>query len=312
MKKDNLELIPSGDPSLLEPLTCLHSPLDLEIAGATLQSLLLERWKRIAEQEKERPFFACSDYWPSGKLLESLSAVSGDFTLLVSGIPAAWRGGTANAPDLASAKILRPEDDDKHSFRIVYPWDILKINEEVLGSLRENSIRGTVRENVTIDGILLLGENSVLLPGVYLEGVVMIGKNCKIGPNCYIRGNTYIGDFCHVGQAVELKNSLLMNHVSAGHLTYLGDSIVCPRTNFGAGTIASNFRHDGKNHRSLVGEELLDTGRRKFGTIIGDNVHTGIHTSIYPGRKLWPDVQTLPGEVVRRDLRPPRNSSGRN
>ena len=175
MKKDNLELIPSGDPSLLEPLTCLHSPLDLEIAGETLQSLLLARWERIAEREKERPFFACSDYWPSDKLLESLSAVSGDFTLLVSGIPAAWRGGTANAPDLASAKILRPEDDDKHSFRIVYPWDILRINEEVLGSIRENSIRGTVRENVTIDGILLLGENSVKMQ----NGVVGDGTGNK-------------------------------------------------------------------------------------------------------------------------------------
>jgi hypothetical protein len=40
---------------------------------------------------------------------------------------------------------------------------------------------------------------------------------------------------------------------------------------------------------------------RKFGTIIGDDVHTGINTSIYPGRKLWPGTSTLPGEVVQRD-----------
>ena len=60
------------------------------------------------------------------------------------------------------------------------------------------------------------------------------------------------------------------------------------KVNFGAGTTTSNLRHDGKNHRSMVHGVLIDTGRRKFGTIIGDGVHTGINTSIYPGRKLWP------------------------
>jgi len=48
---------------------------------------------------------------------------------------------------------------------------------------------------------------------------------------------------------------------------------------------------------------LLDTGRRKFGAIVGDHVHTGIHTSIYPGRKLWPNTSTRPGEIVQRDVR---------
>jgi len=101
---------------------------------------------------------------------------------------------------------------------------------------------------------------------------------------------------------VEIKNSLLMNNVSAGHLSYLGDSIVSPDTNFGAGTITANFRHDGRNHRSIVADELLDTGRRKLGAIIGDDVHTGIHTAIYPGRKIWPSCSTLPGDIVKRDL----------
>ena len=63
-----------------------------------------------------------------------------------------------------------------------------------------------------------------------------------------------------------------------------------------------NFRHDGQNHRTLVDGVLVDTGRRKFGSIIGDGVHTGIHTSIYPGRKLWPGTSTRPGEIVQRDV----------
>ena len=72
--------------------------------------------------------------------------------------------------------------------------------------------------------------------------------------------------------------------------------------NFGAGTTVSNFRHDGGNHRSMVGGKLVDTGRRKFGVIVGDGVHRGIGTMIYPGRKLWPNVTTLPGEIIDRDV----------
>jgi bifunctional UDP-N-acetylglucosamine pyrophosphorylase/glucosamine-1-phosphate N-acetyltransferase len=94
-----------------------------------------------------------------------------------------------------------------------------------------------------------------------------------------------------------------MDKVSAGHLSYIGDSIICPLTNFGAGTITANFRHDGKNHRSAVDGQIMDTGRRKFGTIIGDHVHTGIHTSIFPGRKIWPGLATMPGDLVKKDLK---------
>ena len=159
-----------------------------------------------------------------------------------------------------------------------------------------------MRENVTLDGTVILGEGSILLPGVFIEGTAVIGKNCRIGPNCYLRGCTFVGDNCHAGQAVELKNSILMHHVAAGHLSYLGDSVICPDVNFGGGTIASNFRHDGKNHKCMVDGVLMDTGRRKFGTVIGSGVHTGIHTSIYPGRKLWAGVSTLPGQIVRKDL----------
>ena len=94
-----------------------------------------------------------------------------------------------------------------------------------------------------------------------------------------------------------------MNNVSAGHLSYIGDSIIGDSTNLGAGTITANFRHDGKNHRSEVNGQLVDTGRRKFGCVIGNDVHTGIHTSIYPGRKIWPHKSTLPGEIVAKDIK---------
>jgi len=54
--------------------------------------------------------------------------------------------------------------------------------------------------------------------------------------------------------------------------------------------------------RSLVAGALVDTGREKLGAVLGDDVHTGINTSIYPGRKLWPGTATAPGAVVREDV----------
>jgi bifunctional UDP-N-acetylglucosamine pyrophosphorylase/glucosamine-1-phosphate N-acetyltransferase len=51
-----------------------------------------------------------------------------------------------------------------------------------------------------------------------------------------------------------------------------------------------------------VKKKAVGTGRTKLGAIIGDNVHTGVNTSIYPGRKLWPNTTTLPGTAVHSDI----------
>ncbi len=186
--------------------------------------------------------------------------------------------------------------------RLHYPWDLLVLNERLVAQLTESDIRGELSPAAHLSGVLRLGEGSRILPGVFIEGNVVIGKECKIGPNCYLRGNTVIGDGCHIGQAVEIKNSVIGDLSSVGHLSYVGDSILGSRVNFGAGTIIGNLRHDGKNHRSLICGELVDTGRRKFGAIVGNDVHTGIHTSIYPGRKLGAGTSTRPGAVVSCDL----------
>lgn len=188
------------------------------------------------------------------------------------------------------------------SFLLLHPWDLLKVNEALIGTLQENQWDGEVSPAAHIEGVLHVGAGTRILPGVFIEGNAIIGENCKIGPNCYIRGNTAIGDGVHIGQAVEVKNSIIGHGSSVGHLSYVGDSVIGNKVNFGAATVTSNLRHDGKNHRSVVAGELLDTGRRKLGTIVGDHVHTGIHTAIYPGRKLGPNTTTRPNASVEKDL----------
>lgn len=187
------------------------------------------------------------------------------------------------------------------SFLIQHPWQLLQVVEAIVGAMPRSSIAGEVHPLATVEGTLQLGSSSRILPGVFIEGHAVIGNNCKIGPNAYIRGCTAIADHCHVGNAVEIKNSLLMSHTCVGHLSYVGDSILGQHVNFGAGTITANFRHDGANGKSIVAGQLVDTGRLKLGAMIGDGVHTGIHTSIYPERRIDSGMSTLPGEVVAKD-----------
>lgn len=183
---------------------------------------------------------------------------------------------------------------------IGYPWHILDANEFLLFRVK-SSIQGEVSPSATVGEKVAIGKRSEILAGAYIEGKVIIGDDCKIGPNCYIRGSTSIGNHCHIGQAVEIKNSIIGDNTNICHLSYVGDSVIGERVNLGAGTIIANLRHDRSNVKSMVKGEKVDTGRLKFGAVIGDSVHTGINTNIYPGRKLWPNTTTLPGEIVRED-----------
>ncbi len=215
--------------------------------------------------------------------------------------PTTWPlEGTKSDWRLAGKTLAEWEVSLERTFEVNYPWDLLAINEEIMASIPEWS--GHPNIQLGEGAQVIVGKGTKILPGVYIEGNIVIGKNCKIGPNCYLRGSTSIGDDCHVGQAVEIKNSILGHGASVGHLSYVGDSVIGARANFGAGTITSNLRHDGSNHRSDVAGEVIDTGRRKLGVIIGADVHTGINTSFYPGRKMGPGTTTLPGSVVSRDI----------
>lgn len=187
-----------------------------------------------------------------------------------------------------------------HWLSVGYPWDLIDANSVLVSEIK-NDIKGEIEKNVTIKGKISVGKGTKILSGTYIEGNVVIGDNCKIGPNCYLRGDTSIGNGCHIGQAVEIKNCIIMDNAKVPHLSYIGDSIIGENSNIGAGTITANLRHDNKNVHSIVKGKKVVTGRRKFGTIIADNVHTGINTTIYPGRKLWPGVSTKPGGIVYKD-----------
>ncbi len=183
-----------------------------------------------------------------------------------------------------------------------YPWELLGTQEFFMKDMDEQEILGIVEPNAQIKGSVGIGKNTVIKSGAYIEGPVIIGENCIIGPGTFIRSNTAIGNNCVVGHSVEIKNSIIMPNTSIAHLSYVGDSVIGENVNLGAGFIAANLRHDGENVKSMVKGRLVDTGRKKLGAIIADNVKTGVNTSIYPGRKIWPGKQTNIGTIVKNDI----------
>jgi UDP-N-acetylglucosamine diphosphorylase / glucose-1-phosphate thymidylyltransferase / UDP-N-acetylgalactosamine diphosphorylase / glucosamine-1-phosphate N-acetyltransferase / galactosamine-1-phosphate N-acetyltransferase len=194
---------------------------------------------------------------------------------------------------------------DKEMIRIVTlkswleigrPWDILAANEILLKELQPQ-IRGKVEPGATLTGKVSIGRGTIVRSGAYIVGPVIIGENCDIGPNCYIRPTTCIGDQVRIGNAVEVKNSAIMSGSKIGHLSYVGDSVIGEKCNFGAGTVCSNLRHDKGNIKSYVKGERVDSGRRKLGVIMGDNVMTGINTSIYPGTVIESGFRGLPAAI---------------
>ncbi|WP_255171657.1 bifunctional sugar-1-phosphate nucleotidylyltransferase/acetyltransferase [Natrononativus amylolyticus] len=180
------------------------------------------------------------------------------------------------------------------------PWELLEANEWKLGEL-EGRIDGEVSEDARLEGPVVVESGAEIESGVVVEGPALIREGATVGPNAYIRGATLLGEGAKVGHAVEIKNSVLSPGATVGHLSYVGDSVLGRDVNFGAGTTVANLRHDDETIEFTVKGERTATGRRKFGVVAGDEVKTGINTSLTPGLRLDVGATTTPGETVDRD-----------
>ncbi len=184
---------------------------------------------------------------------------------------------------------------------IGFPWHVLEANEMLLqeGSDIQWEIRGEVEPHATLKGNVSVGERTIVRNGSYIIGPAVIGNDCDIGPNCFIRPATSIGDRVRIGNAVEVKNSIVMNGTHIGHLSYVGDSIIGENCNFGAGTKVANLRHDGRTVLVELAGKKFNSGRKKLGVIMGDNVHTGINSMINVGTTISGGACIQPGEFVK-------------
>jgi UDP-N-acetylglucosamine diphosphorylase / glucose-1-phosphate thymidylyltransferase / UDP-N-acetylgalactosamine diphosphorylase / glucosamine-1-phosphate N-acetyltransferase / galactosamine-1-phosphate N-acetyltransferase len=186
-------------------------------------------------------------------------------------------------------------------FDVGRPWDLLDANIWALKSM-DHKVLGTVEEGAHLIGSVTVAQSARIRSGAYIEGPVFIDEEADVGPNCYIRSGTSLGKKVRVGNACEIKNSILMDGTHIGHLSYVGDSVLGEKCNLGAGTIIANLRFDDGKVKMMIKDKLVDTGRRKLGAVLGDNVKTGVKSLFMPGVKVGANSWVGANFMVERDL----------
>ena len=183
------------------------------------------------------------------------------------------------------------------------PWDLLAANEILMRGLK-GRIEGEVDKAATLAGEVVVEAGARVLGGAHVKGPTIIGRDSEVGPNCYVRPATTIGRGCKVGNGCEVKNSILMDGTHVPHQNYVGDSVLGERCNLGAGTKLANLRLDEETVKVPWRGQLLDTGLRKLGVIMGDDVKTGINASIDVGTIVGEETFIGPGAVARGTIAP--------
>ena len=296
-------LLPPRNPALCAPITSNRDLGACLIANLPMRELLSADLRRAglqlveAKEAGPRTLRIPIDNWIEIGALLMLGRNPKSACLVDSeGNTLAWKG-SVNPNDCVEKLVT-----DANCFPVNYPWDLLRMNEEVLALMDETSLLGEVSPLASVSGVVRLGNGSRILPGTVIEGPVLIGANSRIGPNAYIRGSTCIGSNCFVGNGAEVKNSIIYNNTYISRQCYVGDSIIGTHVTLGAGTCTENHRHDGRHHISIVQRKPVNTGRLKLGAILGDGVRTGVNTSLEAGVKIGIARTTAPGSVISKDL----------
>ena len=179
---------------------------------------------------------------------------------------------------------------------VTYPWEALpKIGAFILelgASLSEEEYekRG---ENIWI------ARSAKVAPTASITGPCIIGKDTEVRHCAFIRGNALVGDGAVVGNSTELKNVILFNKVQVPHYNYVGDSILGYKSHMGAGSITSNVKSDKLLVKVHTPEGDIETGIKKFGAMIGDEVEVGCGSVLNPGTVIGKNTNIYPLSSVR-------------
>lgn len=147
-----------------------------------------------------------------------------------------------------------------------------------------------------------IAKSATVAPSACLNGPLIIDEDAEIRHCAFIRGSAIIGKGSVVGNSTEIKNDIIFNSVQVPHYNYVGDSILGYKSHMGAGSITSNVKSDKTlvvvKDRYDTGEEL-ETGRKKFGAMLGDYVEVGCNSVLNPGTVICPHSNIYPTSCVR-------------
>jgi NDP-sugar pyrophosphorylase family protein len=144
-----------------------------------------------------------------------------------------------------------------------------------------------------------IAKDATVFPSAYIKGPCIIGHKTEVRHCAFIRGSALVGDNCVVGNSAEVKNAIIFDNVQVPHYNYVGDSVLGYRSHMGAGSITSNVKSDKTLVEVKNGDEIIKTGRKKFGAILGDFVEVGCNSVLNPGTVIGRHSSVYPTSCVR-------------
>ncbi len=177
-----------------------------------------------------------------------------------------------------------------------FPWEVLPhIKDYIveLGKTLSAEEYDNPAENVWIS------KSAKVFPSAYINGPAIICAGAEVRHCAFIRGNAIVGENAVVGNSTELKNVILFNNVQVPHYNYVGDSILGFKSHMGAGSITSNVKSDKTLVTISAKGEKVETGLKKMGAILGDNVEVGCNSVLNPGTVIGKESNVYPLSMVR-------------
>ena len=179
---------------------------------------------------------------------------------------------------------------------LTYPWEALpKIKAFIiqLGNTLPADKFNKIGEDVWI------AKSAKVAPTAYINGPAIVDEEAEIRHCAFIRGSAIVGKGAVVGNSTELKNVILFNKVQVPHYNYVGDSILGYKAHMGAGSITSNVKSDKKLVVLKTPDGNIETGIKKFGAMLGDEVEVGCGTVLNPGSVVGKCTNIYPLSSVR-------------
>ena len=177
-----------------------------------------------------------------------------------------------------------------------YPWEVLP---NISGYILEIGKKLPKEEYNQIGDDIWIHKTAKVFESAYIHGPVIICKDAEIRHCAFIGGNAIVGEVAVVGNSTELKNVILFNKVQVPHYNYVGDSILGYKSHMGAGSITSNVKSDKKLVVIKDGEDKIETGLKKVGAMLGDNVEVGCGSVLNPGTIIGKNSNIYPLSSVR-------------
>ena len=180
--------------------------------------------------------------------------------------------------------------------RYTYPWEAL---DYIADFIREIGKTLSAEDYEIREGDVYISRKADVAPTAYIGGPCIICEGAEVRHCAFIRGKAIVGKGAVVGNSVELKNCILFDGVQVPHFNYVGDSVLGYRSHMGAGAVTSNVKSDKTLVNISYNGEKVETGRKKLGAILADNVEVGCNSVLNPGTVIGTRSNVYPLSSVR-------------